>query len=83
MGLGYDRDLYILAFDHRGSFAKMFGISGREPTAEETAQIQDAKRLIFEGFQQALAQACRARPPVFSSTTSMDRAWRPRRRRSA
>lgn len=56
MGLGYDNDLYILAFDHRGSFAKMFGISGREPTAEETAQIQDAKRLIFEGFQLALEQ---------------------------
>ena len=33
MGLGYDNDLYILAFDHRGSFAKMFGVSDRDPTA--------------------------------------------------
>ena len=33
MALGYDRRLYILAFDHRGSFQKkMFGISG-EPNA--------------------------------------------------
>ncbi len=36
MALGYDKKLYILAFDHRGSFEKMFGISGRAPTAEET-----------------------------------------------
>ena len=50
MALGYDGKLYILAFDHRGSFQKkMFGISG-EPTAEETARIADAKSLIFEGM---------------------------------
>ena len=29
MALGYDGKLYILAFDHRGSFQKkMFGIEG-------------------------------------------------------
>src|SRR3954468_3448584 len=50
MALGYDGKLYILAFDHRGSFQKkMFGIEG-EPTAEETEQISDAKHLIFEGM---------------------------------
>ena len=33
MALGYDGKLYILAFDHRGSFQKkMFGIEG-EPDA--------------------------------------------------
>ena len=32
MALGYDGKLYILAFDHRGSFQKkMFGIEG-DPT---------------------------------------------------
>ena len=37
MALGYDGKLYILAFDHRGSFqTKMFGIEG-DPTPEETA----------------------------------------------
>lgn len=56
MALGYDRKLYILAFDHRGSFEKMFGITGRAPTAEETARIQDAKHLIWEGFKQAVAE---------------------------
>ena len=36
MALGYDGKLYILAFDHRGSFQKkMFGIEG-DPTPEET-----------------------------------------------
>jgi myo-inositol catabolism protein IolC len=54
MRLGHDEKLYILAFDHRGSFEKMFGIKGRAPTAEEVARIQDAKRLIFEGFQLAI-----------------------------
>ncbi|MEZ5099150.1 MAG: DUF2090 domain-containing protein [Thermoleophilia bacterium] len=56
MALGYDRKLYILAFDHRGSFEKMFGITGRAPTAEETARIQDAKHLIWEGFKRAVAE---------------------------
>jgi len=50
-------NLYILAFDHRGSFKKkMFGIVGREPDANERAQLADAKRLIFEGVQQAISE---------------------------
>ncbi len=50
MALGHDGKLYILAFDHRGSFQKkMFGIEG-EPTPEETATIADAKHLIYEGM---------------------------------
>ncbi|MEA2346830.1 MAG: hypothetical protein QOG62_617 [Thermoleophilaceae bacterium] len=53
MNLGYDGKLYILAFDHRGSFQKkMFGIEG-DPTAEQTAQIADAKHLIYEGLAKA------------------------------
>src|ERR671929_2152708 len=53
MELGYDGKLYILAFDHRGSFQKkMFGIDG-DPTPEETETISDAKRLIYEGMQLA------------------------------
>src|ERR687892_2631712 len=54
MALGYDGKLYILAFDHRGSFQKkMFGIEG-DPTPEQTATISDAKRLIFEGMEIAV-----------------------------
>jgi myo-inositol catabolism protein IolC len=54
MALGYDGKLYILAFDHRGSFQKkMFGIEG-DPTLEETETINDAKKLIFEGMEIAV-----------------------------
>lgn len=54
MPLGYEGNLYILAFDHRGSFQKkMFGIAG-EPSPEETETISDAKRIIWEGFLEAL-----------------------------
>src|SRR5919198_1286063 len=56
MTLGYDKQLYILAFDHRGSFEKMFGVSGRAPTDEETRRITDAKSLIWEGFQRAVEE---------------------------
>jgi 5-dehydro-2-deoxygluconokinase len=55
MTLGYDEKLYILAFDHRGSFQKkFFGIEG-EPDPEQTAIIADAKHLIFEGMLQAVS----------------------------
>jgi myo-inositol catabolism protein IolC len=54
MSLGYDGKLYILAFDHRGSFQKkMFGIEG-DPDAEQTKTIADAKHLIFEGMEIAV-----------------------------
>jgi 5-dehydro-2-deoxygluconokinase len=55
MGLGYDKKLYILAFDHRGSFQKkFFGIEGK-PDSEQTAMIADAKHLIYEGMLHAVA----------------------------
>jgi 5-dehydro-2-deoxygluconokinase len=52
---GYDRPLYILPFDHRGSFeTKMFG--WHEPlSAEQTAEIANAKQVIYGGFKAALA----------------------------
>jgi myo-inositol catabolism protein IolC len=53
MALGYDGKLFILAFDHRGSFQKkMFGIQG-DPDEEQTQMISDAKHLIWEGMQAA------------------------------
>ena len=53
MALGYDGKLFILAFDHRGSFQKkMFGIEG-DPDEEQTQTISDAKHLIWEGMQKA------------------------------
>ena len=60
MALGYDGKLYILAFDHRGSFQKkMFGIAG-DPSPEETETIADAKRLIYEGMELAVQRGAEA-----------------------
>src|SRR5262249_5904291 len=52
--LGYDRPLYILPFDHRGSFElKMFG--WHEPlTAAQTEEIAAAKQVIYDGVKAAI-----------------------------
>jgi myo-inositol catabolism protein IolC len=56
MTQGFDRPLYILPFDHRGSFqSKMFGY--KDPlTAEQTREIAAAKAAIYEAFQKAVAE---------------------------
>jgi hypothetical protein len=46
------KELLILAFDHRTSFLeKMFGIKGRQATLEEKQQIEDYRKIVFEGFR--------------------------------
>jgi len=51
---GFDKPLYILPFDHRGSFqTKMFGWKGAL-TAEQTAEIAAAKQVIYDGFKAAV-----------------------------
>jgi len=53
--LGFDRSLYVLPFDHRGSFETgMFGWKGALPP-EQTAQIAEAKQVIYDGFKAAVA----------------------------
>ncbi len=52
---GFDGPLYVLPFDHRGSFeAGMFGWHGTLDE-EQTAQIAAAKQVIYDGFKAALA----------------------------
>ncbi len=52
---GFNRPLYILPFDHRGSFETgMFGWHG-ELNADQTAQIAAAKQVIYDGFRAAIA----------------------------
>ena len=52
--LGYNRPLYILPFDHRGSFqTKLFGWTGTL-TADQTAQIAASKQVIYDGFKAAI-----------------------------
>jgi myo-inositol catabolism protein IolC len=53
--IGFDQPLYILPFDHRGSFqTKMFGWTG-VLTPDQTAQIAAAKQIIYDGFKAAVA----------------------------
>ena len=53
--LGYGNDLFILPFDHRSSFeAGLLGIRGREVTPEELEQLSRYKRVIYDGFVEAL-----------------------------
>src|SRR5258706_6455660 len=62
MPLGYDGKLYILAFDHRGSFQKKWFGLGDEITQEDTNRITDAKTLIYEGLELALGSG--AKPSI-------------------
>jgi 5-dehydro-2-deoxygluconokinase len=51
---GFDRPLYILPFDHRGSFVTgMFGWKGAL-TPEQTAQIAATKQVIYDGLRAAV-----------------------------
>src|SRR5882757_8777324 len=53
--IGYDQPLYILPFDHRGSFqTKMFGWHG-DLTPDQTIEIVAAKQVIYDGFKVAVA----------------------------
>ncbi len=60
--IGYDKDLFILAFDHRGSFRKISQIDTIDDEAVE--KMKNFKNIIFKGFQKAvengLPQECSA-----------------------
>jgi myo-inositol catabolism protein IolC len=52
--IGFDKPLYTLPFDHRGSFqTKLFGWSGTL-TIQQTAQIAASKEVIYDGFRAGL-----------------------------
>jgi len=54
MTFGFNEPLYILPFDHRGSFqTKLFGWSGTLSPAQ-TAEIASTKQVIYDGFKAAL-----------------------------
>ncbi|MCI0429335.1 MAG: DUF2090 domain-containing protein [Rhodospirillales bacterium] len=55
MPRGYDHALYILPFDHRGSFqTRLFG--WKPPLSDaQTAEVAGAKQVIYDGFKSALA----------------------------
>ena len=52
--LGFDRPLYILPFDHRGSFQSgLFGWKGAL-TAEQTARVAASKAIIYDALLAAI-----------------------------
>ena len=55
MKIGFDKQLYVLPFDHRATFqTKMFGWKGTL-SPEQTAQIAATKQVIYDAFQAAVA----------------------------
>lgn len=55
MKLNKKDEYFFLPFDHRGSFEKdFFGIVGRIPTSDEAFEISHYKKIIYDGFKQAI-----------------------------
>jgi 5-dehydro-2-deoxygluconokinase len=53
--IGFDQPLYILPFDHRGTFqSKMFGWKGAL-TPQQTAEIAATKQVIYDAYKHSLA----------------------------
>ena len=51
---GYSNELYILAFDHRGTLTNgLLGVEGRQPTVDEASRVSSMKDIIFDGFIEA------------------------------
>jgi 5-dehydro-2-deoxygluconokinase len=55
MTVGFDQPLYVLSFDHRGTFrTKMFGWEGAL-NDRQAAEITAVKEIIYDGFKSAVA----------------------------
>ncbi len=52
-GLGYDKKLCILPFDHRSYFEELLGF--KEPlTPDQSAQLTEYKKIVYAGYEQSL-----------------------------
>jgi len=49
-------NLYILAFDHRGSFMKKIVKAQDPPSEEDIAKARELKKIIYKGFERAVEQ---------------------------
>jgi myo-inositol catabolism protein IolC len=62
--VGFDRPLYVLPFDHRGSFqTKLFGWKGAL-SREQTAQIAASKQVIYDGFRAGADDVSKAKAGI-------------------
>ena len=51
---GYSNELYILAFDHRGTLTKgLLGVEGRHPTVDEASRVSSIKDIMFDAVSEA------------------------------
>ena len=48
-------ELYILPFDHRGSFMKIVGASS-PPTDEDVSKAREYKKIIYDAFKKSVAE---------------------------
>jgi len=70
--LGYEKDLFILPFDHRSSFeAGLLGIRGRQADPGEVEKLRAYKRVIYDGFLEALDQGV----PVETAAILVDQKY--------
>ena len=54
--LGYQKNLFILPFDHRTSFAKLFAFTSPNLSSKEKETITLAKEIIYSAFKKAVEQ---------------------------
>ena len=68
MSVGYNRPLYLLPFDHRHSYVS--GMFNFDPplTASQHQAVADSKRIIYDGFRQALGKEV----PIASAAILVD-----------
>ena len=70
--LGYNKDLFILPFDHRSSFeAGLLDIRGRQADPGEVEKLTAYKRVIYDGFLEALEQGV----PVDTAAILVDQKY--------
>jgi hypothetical protein len=55
MTLGFDKQLYILPFDHHGTFQTTMCDWEGMLTVAQTAEIAAAKQVIYDGFKATIA----------------------------
>ena len=55
VSIGHPEDLFVLPFDHRSSFESgLLGVRGRQPDPQEVQELSRYKRIIYDGFLEAL-----------------------------
>lgn len=72
MSLGFDSTLFVLAFDHRGSFERdLLKLSPGSMSHKQQERIVDLKHVIFEGMLRAVEQGA----PVSSCGALVDEQY--------